>query len=419
MKLAITGANGYIGKTLVRHLIRDNVEFLALSRNKINSVNHWLKFDLQDTQFSFPPEITCVVHLAMNLDVKNEAEQLLELNAVERLLKSSQQIGARFIYISSQTAAESASTLYGTTKWKIEQLVQAYGGISIRPGLVYGGTPSGLYLQLIALTKSLFFIPTFFPAPMVQPIHVDDLCDAITHIAHIENTKDLYSIASEKGVPFDYFLKCIGFYRTGKNKLPLFIPTILITLGRILLPNNSQLVRLNSLFTLPKMNTSSDLASIGLTLKELHLGVAKSKHVFRRNLLIEANILLGYILGCKPSPSLLRRYARCIETLRTELPLGFANFLIFSPWVIAVLESRKFQSIIANHDEFLWRLNAATTIAESSTIGAVRFLGLSKKSSLIAALIQLFMAISFEIIVRFIRLLGGRLLCKLCFRKNP
>lgn len=419
MKLAITGANGYIGKTLVRHLIRDNFEFLALSRNKINSVNHWLKFDLQDTQFSFPPEITCVVHLAMNLDIKNEAEQSLEIDAIERLLISSQQIGARFIYISSQTAAESASTFYGTTKWKVEQLVRKYDGISIRPGLVYGGTPSGLYLQLVKLTKSLFFIPTFFPAPMVQPIHVDDLCVAITHIAQIEGTKSLYSIASEKGIPFDYFLKCIGFYRTGKNKLPIFIPTILITLGRILLPNNSQLVRLNSLFTLPKMNTSSDLASLGLTLKELHLGVAKSKHVFRRNVLIEANILLGYILGRKPTPALLRRYVHCIETLRTESPLGLANFLNFSPWIIGVLESRKYQSIITNHDEFLWRLNAATSIAESSAIGAIRFLGLSKKANLIGTLKKLVVAISFEVAVRLIRLLAGRVLCKLCFRKDP
>ena len=70
MRILVTGATGFIGLPLTRHLVRQGHEILALSRSPLRSEKfiNWLSADLsfpetyQDAIRSFEPEI--LIHLA-------------------------------------------------------------------------------------------------------------------------------------------------------------------------------------------------------------------------------------------------------------------------------------------------------------------------------------------------------------------
>ena len=124
------------------------------------------------------PSVDVIIHLAANTS-EGENTQSQEVDAATYLLDHAKAVSAQFVFISSQTASDRAPTVYGRTKWDIEQLILSAGGSVIRPGQVYGGELLGLYGAIVDLVKQLPMLPCFLPGPTVQPVHVDDLVEAI------------------------------------------------------------------------------------------------------------------------------------------------------------------------------------------------------------------------------------------------
>ncbi|MCH9655940.1 MAG: hypothetical protein K0U89_18995, partial [Planctomycetes bacterium] len=136
-----------------------------------------------------------------------------------------------------------------------------------------------------------------------------------------------------------------------------------------------------SLFELPAMETSSSLDSIGLKLRPLHSGMHPSGKENRRLLLQEGKSLLKYVLSETPQFSLLSRYVRTIEQLRTGLPLGLRSYFLKFPSLLAVFDESKFKSN-PDFQEVFWRIDAATVLSEATPRGAFHFLALGKMSGL-------------------------------------
>lgn len=408
MRIAVTGATGYIGQALLVAIEKKGYKSLAMSRRPALGADEWCKYDLFSHELSLSDDVDCVVHLAMNLNIASDVEQEQELVSVKTILDAANKVSARFIYLSSQTAAENATTFYGKTKWLIEQVVITNNGIVVRPGLVYGGKAAGLYYQLQNLVRRFPVIPCFFPSPKVQPIHVDDLCEAILRISQLTKTRPVFSLAATSPLSFHTFLSLIASQRLRKLYLPVLIPRFIISFAKEILPKNPILIRLHSLFSLPVMKTVDDLAELRLDLRELSSGLHSSGSNRRRLLLEEAKVLFFYINGNCASYFPLRSYVKVIESLRNSETIGFSRLTISSPWFLGLIDNNPRMENLGWHSEFCWRLDAATYLCEASISGARRFLRLGRKNSAIYSFLICSRAVINEIAFRLLRPLAYR-----------
>jgi nucleoside-diphosphate-sugar epimerase len=398
MKIVITGGTGYIGNRFVKQAHAFGHEVVALCRLSPELPGcHWIPYDLSLTQRVVIPEDTDVVlHLAISNSSNEQQNFSNDILAAELLITSAQSVGAKFIFLSSQTARPDAPTAYGRTKWHIEQLVLKIGGCVIRPGQVYGGKPGGLFAELLNKVFHLPILPAFLPAPMVQPIHVDDLSLGLLRIVErIEFGNCVVCLGSIEPVTFTEFLKAISSVRLRVTRYFVPVPAFFVSQGIRLAGKNSSFERLRSLFDLPRMDTESDLIKLGLLLRPLDSGMHRAGDGRKRRLLIEGRALLSYVLKRKPDSSSLRNYVRSIEILREGKPIIIPKCFVRWPLLIAIIDTG-YPIEISWKKEFVWRLNAATVFAEASTIGAQRFLGLGESSSLIVSLFAISSAILAE-----------------------
>jgi len=410
MRLLVTGANGYIGERLVRLALASGHEVVAATRRAPAAAVSWRPFDLEaPASFVLPFPVDAIVHLAAETRSNALGEQQ-ELAAARHLLQLAVAADCRFLFVSSQTAAAGAPTAYGRTKWLIEQEVAAFQGISVRPGLVYGGSEKGLFGQLSRMLNRSFIYPAFMPAPKVQPIHVDDLAEFLLRcLASSRQGPQVFSAGACEPLSFTALLGKIASCRLRRWRLPVPVPVVLIRLAGRLLPARLRartgLERLDSLFNLAPMRTREDLARLDLRLRPLDEGLSRSGRSRRRALLVEGRALLAYVLDAKPGAALLRRYVHCIEALRTPHALVLPALVLACPGLLALLD-RSGQTSTPAGAELAWRLLAAVALAEASVEGAARFLGKGTDGAALPAAVRLVRLLVAELCWRLLGLLA-------------
>lgn len=404
MKFFITGASGYIGSRLVSRMRALGHVVVAGSRQPISNGVEWQHYDFLSGQPTVPVSTDVVLHLAASASL-DAASEAVELNAAIRLIAAADLAGARFIFVSSQTANADAPTVYGRTKWQIEQAVLAKGGSALRPGQVYGGVEQGLFKILVQLTRRLPVLPRFLPEPLVLPIHVDDLVEALLAQSMRGDARArVLCIGSLEPVPFSVFLSAISQARAGRTPFFLPIPRVLVQAASLLvgsrLRRSTGLERLTSLFRLPPMDTAADMACLGIACRPLSQGMSRSGSDRRTRLLRESQALLTYVLKIRPPGALLRRHVRTIEALRSGLAIGLPDFAMRLPVTIALFDNPRRQGSSALA-EFSWRLDSAVVLAEACTTGANRFLAIDKsQSGFLRSLMRIGFAVGEEIFWR-------------------
>lgn len=407
MKIAVTGATGYVGRRFIHFATLAGHEVLALTRNELlgNGVS-WQKYNLEySTPIHLPPDVDVVIHLAAVTKFLNDSVEN-EMDAARLLIDACNLINAKFIFISSQTADETSPTQYGRIKWLIEKMTLNAKGIVIRPGQIYGGPELGLFGLLCSIVKKTPLLPAFIPSPKIQPIHVDDFVQSL--LASTNQTASIIlNVASPETISFTQFLKAISRSRTGRYPIFIPIPIFLIQLTAGLigtkLSRKFGLDRLKSLFGLAQMNTTSDLKLLRIQLRPLGAGMTRSG-LYRRELFREGQAFLAYVLRKQPERIIVRRYVKAIELLKMGTPLLLPAIILNTPALLALLDgnktiSPKFLS------ELNWRLNIAMALVESSTQGYSRFLQTVESRSFFFSLIIIIFSCIKEIIRRALHLL--------------
>ncbi len=410
MRMVITGATGYIGSRLTPLAIERGYDVVMASRfQKDLSRASWLQFDLASGEvIGIPAGTDVVLHLAANTAVCDAMDEHNEVATAQNLIKAAYKAHAKFIFVSSQTARIDAPTTYSRIKWRIEQEVLAVGGWVVRPGQVYGGELRGLYGTLVRAVQKLPLLPSFIPSPLVQPIHVDDLAEGLLRIAERGDLRSgVYCLASSVPIPFSIFLAKIAKSRLRSRRVFVPVPVAVINLIAVLLGEiwraRLGLNRLRSLFNLPVMTTETDLCRIGLSLRPLAAGLHPSGSDRRRRLFLEGKALLAYVLKEQPSNSLLRRYVRAIECLRGGREFGLFGAFLRYPSLLSLLDngSRADDTV---KGEFVWRVDAATMLAEATPTGAGRFLGSRQRYERLASIFSIACALAGEAFWRLARI---------------
>lgn len=416
MKFVVTGATGYIGARLTSLVLKRGHEVVIASRLRPSSSylspSPWLSFDLSSANsVALPTGTDAVMHLAANTQHANGLDEEREVAAAKKLIQSAQEVGAKFIFVSSQTARADAPTAYGRTKWRIEQAVLSAGGWVVRPGQVYGGPLRGLFGTLAQTVRQLPLLPAFMPAPQVQPIHVDDLAEGLLRMAEQEGIAPaVYCLAAPEPVSFAQFLSQIAQSRLRCWRGFVPVPVVFINALGEKLRARLGLERLRSLFDLPVMTTATDLKQLGLTLRPLRTGMHPSGDDRRRCVLQEGAALLTYILKAAPSSAVLRRYVRVIERVRGGLAVGLPQILLSYPVALSVLDVSAWADATVGAD-YAWRLDAATLLAEATPSGADRFLGvgvgegLERQRGALGSLMAITNAVASEVLWRLLRVL--------------
>jgi NADH dehydrogenase len=372
-----------------------------------------------------PPQTNAVFHLAANTSFDSGENDESEMLAAQALLAAAQQVGAKFVFISSQTARADAPTPYGRTKWRIEQEVLVAGGWVVRPGQVYGGCERGLFGTLAGVVRRFPVLPAFLPAPKVQPIHVDDLAEGLLRIVERDAVSPgVLCLASPEPVPFTCFLLAVASARVRRQRWFVPLPVMFVkAIGAVLgdrLRKRLGLEQLSSLVDLPLMDTAHDLQRLGISLRSFRSGMHPSGNDRRRRLLWEGQALLAYVLKDRPDPSLLRRYVRAIEKLHGGSPLDIPELVLRLPITLALFDDR----VYADHGPYpsavwraalAWRLDVATGLAEATTQGAYRFLGLGRSNGPILSLVCIAGALAAEIVWRVLRVVSAPFLRR-CMR---
>jgi NADH dehydrogenase len=257
-------------------------------------------------------------------------------------------------------------------------------------------------------------LPAFLPAPKVQPIHVYDLAEGLLKIVERDDIPScVLCLGSPEPISFTHFLLAIADIRVRRHRFFIPVPVVVIKLlggavgGRLRM--RLGLERLKSLFELPVMNTACDLRRLGISLRSLPSGMHRSGDDRRRQLIGEGRALLTYVLKERPGTGLLCRYVRAVENLRGGWPLGLPTWALALPATLALFEDHAFASWASNKD-FAWRLHAATALAEATTRGACRFLGLARSPSVLVSLLDIARAGLAEISWRLLRIACAPLL---------
>jgi nucleoside-diphosphate-sugar epimerase len=145
LRIAVTGAGGYLGKSLCRYL-KDRgaaVFQLTSSQGRTESTLPSARFTLHDgvaKGFFADNQINSLVHGAYDFTPRTRAA-IWDSNvkgSINLFAQARAEGVERIIFVSSMSAYEGCRSLYGNAKLEIERaLNQTPRGCSIRPGLIY------------------------------------------------------------------------------------------------------------------------------------------------------------------------------------------------------------------------------------------------------------------------------------------
>jgi NADH dehydrogenase len=174
--LFITGADGFIGRRLVKPLAPDAF--------------HRLASDLQDTD-SYASDLdgqTTVVHLAAQTGKARDNEYFqANVEGTRALIRACKSRGVpRFLHVSTiaTTFDDVDGYPYAASKQQAEQLVQESGleWTIVRPTIVLGPGSAALDGFRPLLRRSTILVPGGGGVRM-QPVHVDDVADVLLRLA--------------------------------------------------------------------------------------------------------------------------------------------------------------------------------------------------------------------------------------------
>ncbi len=204
---AVTGANGYLGAIVAERLGKEGWQTLRLVRTERGETCR--RFVLgAPVQPELLEGIDLGVHCAYDMALRQRADiWRVNVAGTANLLEAARAAGAgRVIVLSSMSAFDGTTQLYGQAKLQIEAHAQRLGACSVRPGLVYGPRAGGMAGTLQRLSR-MPFVPLVGARSYQFTVHEDDFADAIAALADApEVPTGPIGIANPVPVPFRQIL---------------------------------------------------------------------------------------------------------------------------------------------------------------------------------------------------------------------
>ena len=179
--------------------------------------------------------VEALVHCAYDFQPRRWEEiSAVNVAGTEQLFAAARAAGVkRAVCISSISAFDGCRSLYGKAKLEVEKIARGYGAQVIRPGLVYGRGPGGMFGKLVQQVQKSTLIPLIGDGSQIQYlVHEQDLCAFIEKVAAEKPapSPEILTAANEQPWPFKQLLLEIARAQHKQIKfLPL--PWRLVWLG--------------------------------------------------------------------------------------------------------------------------------------------------------------------------------------------
>ncbi len=161
----MTGVSGYAGGVIANYLFQNGWDIRQLGSKPIQIFGNKTDFFQWRLGEHLPVEVFkdafALIHCAWDFNCSKRAQatrtnvegsirlfQLARDSKIERLL-----------FISSMSAFENSKSLYGQTKFMVENEISRMNAVSIRPGLIYGDVSGGMVGALKKIVKLLPVVP--------------------------------------------------------------------------------------------------------------------------------------------------------------------------------------------------------------------------------------------------------------------
>ena len=198
---AVTGATGYVGSRIASALATE-FDVIPMGRTVSAEVIRWQMDAMQDSTVELRSRnVNALVHSAWDFTHPKAAENWQSnVSGSRRLIAAAQTAGVRHIvFISTISAFEGARSEYGKSKLAVEQTVLAAGGTVIRPGLVWGERPGGMFGSLRQQVSKGGIVPTIGDGRYPQYlVHEDDLAAVVLRAAKGEFAGRVLTVANPK-----------------------------------------------------------------------------------------------------------------------------------------------------------------------------------------------------------------------------
>lgn len=190
MKIAISGATGYLGSKVSESLRRAGHEVFALSRRTGRPAADAIPFDLAGG-IPVPAEfssrgIDALIHCAYSFASREvEDSQRVNVGGSAALFESAAAGGvSRIVNVSTMSAYAGCRSVYGRSKLAIEAAAERAGGISVRPGLIFGDLPGGMMGTLEKVVGASRVVPVISASGSKLHLILDeDLAGIISRLA--------------------------------------------------------------------------------------------------------------------------------------------------------------------------------------------------------------------------------------------
>jgi nucleoside-diphosphate-sugar epimerase len=224
--VGITGASGYLGHCLTKAFRSVDWEVRPLNRRRISG-GDGDRFELgKPIKPASLRGMQALVHCAYDLSL-TQTEEIRRVNVEgsRYLFAAAREAGVPYlVYISSISAFPGCRSVYGQAKLAIEEDAREAGAMVLRPGLIWGDAPGGMFGKLTTQVAGSRIIPLVGDGSQVQYlVHDQDLAQFIVGhcTGRVPGIDIPVTVAHHQPWPFAALLRAIG---RGMGREPRLFP---------------------------------------------------------------------------------------------------------------------------------------------------------------------------------------------------
>jgi uncharacterized protein YbjT (DUF2867 family) len=241
MKIAVTGATGFVGSHLVPHLVATGHGVIAISRSgrhrsewseAVTALALDVTSDNLDAAFA---GADAVVHLvAIPRETGGRRFEDVNVTGTRRVVAAAERAGVgRLVHQSVLGVTDDRRLAYLSSRWRAEEAVRAstLDWVVLRPSILFG--PGDGFFRLVRTTLR-WWSPGIVVVPgrgdtRFQPLSVDDMAVAIERSAvDPERTHATYELGGPRWMTYREILDAV-MAATGLRRLKLGMPVPLLS----------------------------------------------------------------------------------------------------------------------------------------------------------------------------------------------
>ncbi len=249
----MAGGTGYIGRHVIRRLLRDGHSVRALIRGGSEAKLRDFSIETVHGDISDPSSLNgalegCgaviyLIGLIRELPSKGATFEHTHVRGVRHVYERASQAGIRrWIHISSNGVKPDTKDGYIRTKYRAEEFIKAQDldYTILRPSIVFGDETDGTVNFVTTIKRLLTLFPLIVPiigngGYRLQPVHVDDLAQVLSRILDRPSTfNHTYSLCGARSTTYNDMLDTVAARFGIKKKMKVHLPTVLIKSAALL-----------------------------------------------------------------------------------------------------------------------------------------------------------------------------------------